>query len=346
MLLIGSRALVANNPELEGTRKCVDWDYICTLDQFKAWHKANKDNLQFAVPTQGGKYYHARDKDGMNYEFELAWPGTSAEDLLKHYGLLDHVYKPEIGPVPAINPDLLIIKLSHRYKRNSPHFLKTMSDIKYLREKVGAEFFEKFMQNGINGPIMAKREAESYDYAHPKLNVSSKEFFNGDGVQYVYNHDSIHLAVAITQEWDQPEIQDNYDHHPVPAYTFYMKDGSEVMTSKEKFMSVHESIRLYGVYEESCVLALERSQIPHNMMPTMDGSVWFDRCRSGPSPRWSFEMALMKVCTSITSGWFREYAWENYQKVLDLYNELGENDYIERFTKNQHLLTPYNGEKY
>jgi hypothetical protein len=331
MLLIGSRALVANNPELADTRKCVDWDYICTLDQFKAWHKANKDNLQFAVPTQGGKYYHARDKDGMNYEFELAWPGTSAEDLLKHYGLLDHVYKPEIGPVPAINPDLLIIKLSHRYKRNSPHFLKTMSDIKYLREKVGAEFFDKFMQNGINGPIMAKREAESYDYAHPKLNVSSKEFFNGDGVNYVYNHDSIHEAVACGTQ---------------PAYKWYMKDGSEVMTSKEKFFTCNEEVRLYGVYEESCVLALERSQIPHNMMPTMDGSVWFDQCRSGPSPRWSFEMALMKVCTSITSGYFRQYAWESYDKVMALYNELGEDDYIQRFQKNQHLLTPYNGEKY
>ena len=327
MLLIGSRALVANNPELEGVRRTVDWDFICTIEQFTAWHKANKDTLQFAVPTQGGKYYHARGKDGMNYEFELAWPGTSAEDFLKHYGLLEHKWVPEIGPVPAINPDLLLIKLSHRYKRNSPHFLKTMSDIKYLREKVGAEFFEKFMQNGINGPIMAKREAESYNYAHPKLNVSSKDFFNGDGVNYVYDHDSIHLAVALMSEWDICK--------KTPAYTYYMKDGSEVMTSKEKFMNVDEKVRLYGVYEESCVLALERSQIPHGLGK-----------EGGPSARWSFEMALMKVCTSITSGWFRAYAWENYQKVLDLYNKLGEDDYIERFTKNQHLLKPYTGETY
>ena len=326
MLLIGSRALVANNPELEGVRRTVDWDFICTIEQFTAWHKANKANLQFAVPTQAGKYYHARDKDGMNYEFELAWPGTSAEDLMSHYGLLEHKWVPEIGPVPAINPDLLIIKLSHRYKRNSPHFRKTMSDIKFLREKVGAEFFAKFMQNGINEPILTKREAESYDYAHPRLNVSSGEFFSGDGVNYVYDHDSIHLAVALTRP---------NEHTFQPAYTFYMKDGSEVMTSKEKFMSVPERIRLYGVYEESCVLALERSQIPHGLGK-----------EGGPSARWSFEMALMKVCSSITSGWFREYAWENYQKVLDLYNDLGENDYIERFNKNQQLLKPYTGETY
>ena len=117
----------------------------------------------------------------------------------------------------------------------------------------------------------------------------------------------------------------------VPAYTKYMKDGAQVMTSKDKFFAANEFVRLLGVYEESCVLALERSQIPHDFKP---------------SPRYSFELALMKVCTSITSGWFREYAWENYDKVLDLYNELGEDDYVQRFKRNQHLLKPFKGELY
>lgn len=331
MLLIGSRALIANNPELEGIRKCVDWDFICTLDQFRLWHKANKANLQFAIPTQAGKYYHARAKDGMNYEFELAWPGTTAEKLMKQYGLLAHKWVPEIGPVPALNHDLLLIKLSHRYKRNSPHFLKTMSDIKFLREKLVLSnvSFEDWMKRPVNTELLKDREAESYTYAHPKLNVTSGEFFTGDGVNYVYDHDSIHMAVALlTDFWQSHTVRTNR-----PAYTGYMKDGSEVMTSKEKFFSVEERIRLYGVYEESCVLALERSQIPHGLGK-----------EGGPSARWSFEMALMKVCTSITSGWFREYAWENYQKVLDLYNEQGETDYIERFLLNQHLLKPYVGE--
>jgi len=52
------------------------------------------------------------------------------------------------------------------------------------------------------------------------------------------------------------------------------------------------------------------------------------------------------VCTSITSGWFREYAWENYDRVLDLYNSLGDDYYIRRFVESQHLLKPYTGEKY
>lgn len=331
MLLIGSRALVANNPELLATRKCVDWDFICTIEQFSAWHKANKANLQFAVPTQQGKYYHARDRDGMNYEFELAWPGTSAEILLNWY---DMAHESVSTPAVAVcNTDLLLIKLSHRYKRNSPHFLKTMSDIEFLRGVTGHGEGTHWMEGDIL-EFFKLRESESYTYAHPKLNVSSKDFFNGDGVNYIYDHDSIHLAVALIVDADF-NGETFVLSATKPAYTYYMKDGSEVMTSKEKFMSVPELIRLYGVYEESCVLALERSQIPHGLGK-----------EGGPTARWSFEMALMKVCTSITSGWFREYAWENYQKVLDLYNELGENDYIERFTKNQNLLKPYKGEQY
>jgi hypothetical protein len=335
MLLVGSRALVANNPEIAETRKCIDWDYIATIEQFTAWHKANKSMLKFAVPTEGGKYYHCRDKDGMNFEFEIAWEGTSAEALLEHYGIKDIVM---LEPAVAVNEDLLLIKQSHRYKKNSPHFLKTMRDIHFLREKIGAGDVKYWLtQNPANLALLKLREAESYTYKHPKLNVTSKDFFNGDGVNYVYDHDSIHLAVALTIDADYDNTPHN-QHLPImvntPAYTYYMKDGSEVMTSKEKFFSVHvpESIRLYGVYEESCVLALERSQIPHGLGK-----------EGGPSARWSFEMALMKVCTSITSGFFREWAWEHYNEVIALYNELGEEDYIERFKRNQHLLKPYVG---
>lgn len=343
MLLVGSRALVHHFPTLD--RKPVDWDFICTFEEFQKWTKENKSIIRHCVPLSGDKY-HVRDVDGMNYEFELAWEDTTGKYLLDCFDISDD------GDYTIADPaTLLFLKLSHRYLKNSPHFLKTMRDIQFLRSQ-GVELYSE------HEDLMAQREAETYVYKHPKLDVTSKEFFNGDGVDYVYNHDTIHLTVALTERDSYrrtsgpstPGVLTSYGElvkTTYPAYTFYMKDGSEVMTSKEKFFSVPEQIRLYGVYEEACVLALERSQIVNNMMVDVEsGKVWFDPSRSGPTPRWSFEMALMKVCTSITSGWFREYAWENYDRVLDLYNSLGENDYVDRFIKNQHLLKPYTGEKY
>lgn len=295
MLIIGSRALIHHFPNLG--RVPNDWDFICTFEEFQKWSRANKAIIAHCVPLSGDKF-HVRDKDGMNYEFEIAWPGTSGALLLE---VLDAEGREVICPIMW----LYALKMSHRYLKDSPHFLKTMRDIQFLRNHITRK-----EERGVFSPWFKQREAETYVYKHPKLDVSKGEFFTGDGVQYVYDHDSIHRAVKL-MDW--------------PAYTAYMKDGSEVMTSKDKFFSVPECVRLHGVYEESCVLALERSQIPYPETP----------------PRKSFEMALMKVCTSITSGWFREYAWENYDKVMALYEELGEDDYVQSFKRNAHLLKPH-----
>lgn len=314
MLIIGSKAL-AHHGMLAG-RQINDSDYICTMGQFRAWAKSNKEIIRRCVPLSGTKY-HVRDKDGWNYEFEIAHPGSSGEDLMKYeigcgWDEVDLEKRNWASPATC-----LALKLSHRYLKDSPHFLKTMQDIKVMR-CLGVEL--SFWLH----VWLPQREKETYVYSHPKLDVTKEDFFKGDGVGYIYDHDTIHLTVALMSEWD------SYSCKKTPAYTFYMKEGSEVMTSKEKFMSVSENIRLYGVYEETCVLALERSQIPHGLGK-----------EGGPTPRWSFEMALMKVCTSITSGWFREYAWENYDKVIAIYNDLGDDDYIERFSENKHLLKPF-----
>ena len=184
----------------------------------------------------------------------------------------------------------LALKLSHRYLKNSPHFKKTMDDIIALR-KLGY-----IVPNDLQDWFI-KREQETYTYKHPNLKQSKKGFFTDD-VPYVYEHDDIHLAVK---------------HLDQPAYIFYKDNNQEVFTSKEKFFAVPEYIRLYGVLEEAYVLALERSIIPFPGVLT---------------PYHAFIKALTKVCTSITSGWFREYAWENYYKVLELYQG---NQYVDNF---------------
>jgi len=276
--------------------------------------------LQICAPIDAS-HWHIRDHNGWNYEFEIAWPGSSGELLLKIEGA------EEWREAFASKEACLALKLSHRFKKDSPHFLKTMRDVQAY--KAAGIVLTPELEN----LWLPQREAETYTYNHPKLNVAKGEFFSGDGVRYVYDHDTIHEAVALINSSRRVagpstpgKLTSYYEDYNIPAYTFYMQDGAQVMTDADKFNDCPEQIRLYGVYEEACVLALERSQIPFDFKP---------------DPRYSFELALMKVCTSITSGWFRWYAWENYDKVLDLYNQLGTMDYIERFKRNAHLLKPF-----
>jgi hypothetical protein len=68
------------------------------------------------------------------------------------------------------------------------------------------------------------------------------------------------------------------------------------------------------VLEESYVLSLERAIVPFELTD-------YDKRKK------AFDTALIKVCTSITSGWFRKFAWDNYDDVCALYDQ----EYVERF---------------
>jgi hypothetical protein len=298
MLTIGSLAAISQGVNLG--RMPNDMDFICTFEQFQEWTKNNKGTIKSCQPLSDTKF-HVLTVDGRNVEFEIAWEGTAARQLLDIYE----------GQGVASVDWLYALKMSHRYLKNSTHFLKTMRDIKILREHISPD-----AHLIIESDWYKLRESQTYVYSHPKLDVSKKEFFTDD-VPYIYSHDTIHEAVALGDR---------------PAYTHYLKDGSEVMTSKDKFFSVSEEIRLHGVYEEVATLALERSQIPFSINK-----------EGGPTPRQSFLKALEKVCTSITSGWFRQWAYDNYDKVVDLYEQMGEDDFVQRFLKNQHLLKPFEG---
>lgn len=210
---------------------------------------------------------------------------------------------------------LYTLKMSHRYLRNSPAFLKTMHHIKVMRKLFSKEIYDLGAGNNHfdNLSWYAARQKETYDYSSYSLKKASKDFFTSN-FEYVYDHDSIHEAVK---------------HLDTPAYQKYMTDGEEVHCSSDKFFNECSSaIRYFGVLEECYVLALERSQIPSNF--TED-------------PKKSFLMALEKVCTSITSGWFREFAWEKYEIVVQLYNE----NYVQKFKDGLEsgVVKPYEGVK-
>lgn len=299
MIIVGSRAFQAVLTPTVAPTVNMDHDFIAYEDEWNEYQARNQGR-PVAVKSQNVRAFVVGDGKSRccYHEAYIVQPGSSDEMI---YQLMGAVPRKDVYATPEI---LLAMKMAHRFKKNTRNFIKTMMHIHKLRE-FGV----------VMGPeheaIFKKREQESLNYGHPKLNVGKGAFFKDD--IYTYDHDTIHEAIAVDG---------------IPAYRSYMVDGAEVMTSKEKFFKCSRCVQLLGVYEESCVLALERCLIP------FPGKV---------NPYNAFLMALEKVCTSITSGWFREFAWENYCDVVKIYADHARDGeiYLDLFNKNKHLLKPH-----
>jgi hypothetical protein len=278
-----------------------DIDYIVTSSEYSDILSIHKEKIVATIPNKRGFTVHMLGS--IPIEYEIAKDGNSTELLLNI--LIGFYGKNNFS---TLNPrEIYTLKMSHRFLKNSPHFKKTMDDIILLR-KLGFGEIPYYLKDWFK-----IREKETYDYNHPKLKkVGKDDFFDtATGINYEYDHDSIHESVA---------------HFSRPAFTMIKDDPTDVFCSKEKFNSLPETLKLFTVLEEAYTLALERHQIPNHFTP---------------DPRKSFEIALMKVCTSISSGWWREYAWENYYNVSSLYDE----GYIQKFQNGlkNGIVKPYEG---
>lgn len=305
MILIGSRALALRMP-VALMRKPLDFDFCATQSEAESWIESNRAKIGATkiYPEKNGTKLIA--EGATNVEFDIIQSGNSSE-MLEQLVLNDlFSLSTPFGWVPTF--DLLFtIKSSHKYLKNSPHFWKTAGDY-HVMKRLGARVRPEYE------PFLKLRESETYTYAHPKLNVKKDDFFKDDSILYVWDHDTIHQSVARFER---------------PAYTYYMQDGAQVNCSKEKFFAVSQEIRLAGVVEEAAVLAIERSLVPHP-------GTW--------TPEYAWRFALSKVCSSITSGWFRAFAYEHLPEVLKL-NPVGYWDKFQQDCKSG-LVKPFTGSKY
>lgn len=291
MLLVGSSVY-------DFGRDARDIDYIATPKELEIFKNVYKDAIVLAKPSRFGETLFIQGMPPV--EFDISETGQELIQLVldDNFNMFrdvplshtDWTVENGLLYIPASPAVLLALKLSHRYLKNSPHFIKTMADIHLLR------------LDGVTVPDsltdwLKRRSKETYNYSHPSLNRDKQSFFSDDGIGYVYDHDSIHEAVKT------------FD---TPAFNLIKKEAAEVYCSKEKFYEVSQEIRLATVLEEALVLSLERYLVPNDFKT--------DQYKG-------FLIGLEKICTSITSGWFREFAWENYNTVVRMYNP----NYVERF---------------
>lgn len=281
MIIIGSQAIKFHVPDW---REPFDTDIVATYEEAEEYRKRCKP-LTF-YPIDSGKSFYMKTSDGHITEIEIAWEGSRAEKLIEF--VKNESDTKEVGGFLWPSLDVLyMLKMSHRYLKDSPHFKKTLDDILALR-KLGAKIRSEHQE------FYEQRMKDTYVNVLPKLNQAKGEFFDNSSSIYTLDHDSIHEAIK------------NLDK---PAYE-YFKDG-EVWCSKELWDNCDEQVKLFAAYEEIGVLSIERSIHP---FPNVD-------------KRWAFNMAHMKLATSISSGWFREFVWENYYKIQEMYST----QYLDKF---------------
>lgn len=286
-LLIGSTSLVFNN--FENYRTPLDIDLVGDYDDLS--HVKKRFGAKVCYPINSGKSFFMSRNSTEILEYEVAWQGSMAEKLLEFAKTFTEAFKYDVDTDWYVaSPNVIyMLKMSHRYRKDSPHFLKTMNDIHFLR-KHGCFIPDEWQS------FYKQRMADTYTNVLPKLNQSKKMFFDNSSSIYTLDHDSIHEAVK---------------HNKKPAYEYFKADEKEVMCSQDLFFRLPHKFRILAGLEEAYVLSIERSIHPY---PDVDR-------------KWAFDMALMKLCTSISSGWFREYCWESYYAIQMMYNV----EYVDRF---------------
>lgn len=130
---------------------------------------------------------------------------------------------------------------------------------------------------------------EAFPQGNPRLNQSNEDFFD-DAVKKLYDHDYLHELVAFGG---------------APVYTMMKRDVDKAWCEKDMWDVLPHEHKVQCVAEETYVIAMERFLIPKDWKASYKGA---------------YSKALKKVCTTLTSGWFRDFAIDNYPAVMYMFD--------------------------
>jgi hypothetical protein len=181
---------------------------------------------------------------------------------------------------------LYIQKRSHVWRpiKFARHIMQLQNIISLLEEELPlSERNQYLLKKRI------KLTKEKYGDRVPSLNKSNKDFFD-DTVKKYYVHDEVHEVMA---HYDRPLYESlKYDDKMDSA--FCSKDLWEKLSYEDKVKCVQE---------ECYVIAVERFVIPR-----------FLKGEKYPPENITFMRALEKVCTTLCSGYFRDFAIDNWSE--------------------------------
>jgi hypothetical protein len=304
MIIIGSRAMAhqMNNPHRINFQ--TDYDVIMTIEEFMQWQKDNQSYIVMMIPRSENKYKVVVRKGiaQVQYEVELGFEGTSSKLLLDNKnkvcnGKLTGFFGEEMNVL-----NLQYQMLTKRSHLIYPiHFEKNIEDYHSMKRFLGDFEKDELMQEYYT--LRSKETAERIKQRTPKLNVSVEDFFSSKlPVPIYFVHDHIHEMMA---------------HYDRPLYTMIQRDPNKAWCDKDLFFDLPYIKQVQCVQEEAYVIALERYIIPQYGENCND---YFD----------CYKRAVKRICTTLTSGWFRDFAIENYYKVIEWYNPRFVNNFLKK----------------
>lgn len=145
---------------------------------------------------------------------------------------------------------------------------------------------------------------QMFPQGHPKLNQTVEKFFD-DAVVKKYNHDDLHIL---------------YAHHDKPLYTYMQSNPELAWCEKNKWDSFSFDDKIKCVQEEAYVIATERFLVP---------SGW------NYPERLAYFNAIKKICTTLCSGWFRDFAIDNHQLICSSFDAQKVKSVVEYIQQNE-----------
>lgn len=292
MLIYGFRALskyiTMDQNDLDRLYKS-DYDIIVSLDEFNTLLEKFGDDIIGMKPFPTNNYF-IKTKHG-NYDVHIVYNETSNKYLYENqidYIDNNHLVFDRYGntfQVLSLNT-LYELKKSHRMIRKG--FNKTMNDFYRIKSLLKKEPFETMFYKMRFAETLERANKEA---KHINLNKSKDDFFDTKGVTYIYDHDSIHDSIKLTN---------------IAMYKKILVPGADVLCSKDLWDKLSLYEKFCCVLEECYTISIERFLSKGNLVD---------------NPKIAFEIALEKVCTTLCKGWFREFAYSNYKEVLNMYDE-------------------------
>jgi hypothetical protein len=295
MLIVGSKALNYHFPELK--REVKDIDIIGT-----------KDDIKYLISVLNPE--NVRDTENITTLFNIQTPNeffnTKNVEILNadtSEALSEYVkFEGDLGAgLKYASPEVLLsLKKSHIHFPIK--FEKHIQDYNFLLNKLKEDKLQRITK--INFKETEKRVGE---LKTPSLKKSTMNFFGqSDGyVKYFYIHDDIHRVMA---------------HYDRPVYEDMQVDESSAWCERDMWEKFEFEKKAKCVLEEAYVIALERK-----IIPMLNG------CGQIISSKKAFDWAIMRICTTLCSGWFRQFATDNYTEIVKYYNP----DYVKKFLKSE-----------